>query len=274
MRIAVLVKASVPLVSKLRVDRERGTLIREGPLGLNPWDRDAVELALRVRDRYGGHVVAISMAPPTARMAMEELIAMGVDEAVIISDRALAGSDLLATARVLAAALSTLGNFDLILTGEESVDSATAGLAAEVAAMLNLPYLYYVTDIEVIDGGAVAKRVIVEEGVEEVYELPLPFVASVLKGSQDPRGISINRRIGAKNKVRIVGLRELGLDTSCVGFQGSATTVVRLFESEPPVRRGEVIWGAEQGVQVLINELRRLGLIGNRQISSATQQKP
>ena len=274
MRIAVLVKASVPLLGKLRVDRERGTLIREGPLGLNPWDRDAVEVALRVRDKYGGSVTAVSMAPPSARTVMEELVAMGVDEAVVISDKAVAGSDVLATARVLAAALETLGRFDLIIAGEESVDSATGGVAAEVAAMLQLPYLYYVIDIiEVANGSALIRRVVVEEGVEEIYETRLPLVASILKGSQNPRTASIGRRIGARNRVRMIGLRELGLDPTCVGLQGSATTVVKLFEAEPPARRGEDIRDSELGARVLINELARLGL-ATRQISSATQQKP
>ena len=262
MRIAVLVKASVPLVGKLRVDESRGVIIREGPLGLNPWDRDAVEFALSLRDKYGGEVIAISMAPPTAINVMEELIGMGIDYAVLLSDRAFAGSDVYATAKVLALAIKRLGNIDLVVTGEESVDGGTGGVPGEVAAILGIPFFYYVTQLNLVEGRTVRiRRVIIDEGIEEEYEAEMPILISVFKQSQTPREISLIRRIDAKNRISMMDAENLGISSDLVGFSGSATSVVRVYRHDEASKEGVVVNGGEAGARILIEKLQEMGLL-------------
>ncbi len=264
MKFVVLTKAAVPLSSAIRIDPKTGTLVREGvPLTANVWDRDAVEFALEMRDRYGGEVVAISMAPPTGILALESLIGMGVDRAILASDRAFAGADTWATAHVLAKTIEKyVPDFDLVVTGEETIDSTTAHIGAQTASWLGVPYLYYVYNAEVRGRTLIAKRFLEDEGVDEVYELKMPAVISVLRSSQIPREVKLSRKLTAREHLQIVDNSKLGLDQDCVGLRGSPTMVVGMSPAAYPPRKRIVISGAPGEVAKKVAEvLRELGVV-------------
>ncbi|MEM3952076.1 MAG: electron transfer flavoprotein subunit beta/FixA family protein [Nitrososphaerota archaeon] len=137
----------VPNTQIVNIDPTTGTLIREGiPSIVNPHDLNAVELALRLKEKYGGTVTAISMAPPAARAGLEFIMGMGVDRAILITDKVFAGADTLATSYTLAKAIEKLKPYDLLIFGHETIDSSTAHIGAQVASWLKIPYIYYVID--------------------------------------------------------------------------------------------------------------------------------
>lgn len=264
MKIVVLTKAAVPLSSAIRIDPKTGTLVREGvPLTANIWDRDAVEFALKLRDRYGGEVVALSMAPPSGLPALESLIGMGVDRAILASDRVFAGADTWATAHVLAKTIERyIPDYDLIVTGEETIDSTTAHIAAQIASWLGVPYVYYVYDAEVRGKTLVARRFLEDEGLDEIYELEMPAVISVLKGSQVAREVKLSRKLFARDYIQLVSNKELGLDVECVGLKGSPTVVAGLTRATYPPRKKVLIQGEPaEVVKKLIEVLKQEGVV-------------
>jgi len=170
----------VPGTQSVRIDPKTGTLIREGvPSIVNPHDLPAVELALRLRDRYGGEVIAISMSPPPAVKGLEYLVGMGVDRAILLTDRVYAGADTLATSYVLANAIRKIdreiGKVDLAVFGQETTDSSTAHIGAQTASWLEWPYIYYVRDAWLADDGKLHVERILEDAIEE-WELELPAI--------------------------------------------------------------------------------------------------
>ncbi len=247
LNVVLLVKTVVPVVSTVKVDEKTGTLVREGvPTTLNPWDYAAIELCLRLKQEYGAHVVAVSMAPPFAKDVLDDVVGMGIDEAVLVSDRAFAGSDTLATAYVLAETLrKVVQKFDLVVAGQEAADSVTSHVPAQVAALLDLPYLYYVTNVthcNLVDKTIRVERVLEDENRVEEYEARLPLVISVAK-RQTYVPVSPARKLMSKieKKVQVVTNRELGLSTDKVGLAGSPTRVVKVENYVPPQRTCTVI---------------------------------
>lgn len=267
MKIVVLTKAAVPNVSTVKIDPKTGTLVREGvPVHANPFDREAVEFALRLKDRYGGYVIAMSMAPPSGKDALETLIGMGVDEAYLISDRVFAGADTLATAYTLSSAIKQLApDFDLIVVGEETTDSTTAHIGAQVASWLEIPYVYYVFEGELVDEKVIrVKRYLEDDGLVETYELELPALVSVLKGSLVPREVKLVRKVVARANglVKVVTNKELNLPVDCVGLRGSPTTVVNVHSAKPIPRKMEIFRGGPvEAARWLVGKLKEEGLL-------------
>ncbi|MEM1597249.1 MAG: electron transfer flavoprotein subunit beta/FixA family protein [Pyrobaculum sp.] len=264
MKIVVLSKAAVPLSSAIRIDPKTGTLVREGvPLTANVWDRDAVEFALRLRDKYGGEVIALSMAPPSGIPALESLIGMGVDRAILASDRAFAGADTWATAHVLAKTIEKyVPDYDLVVAGEETIDSTTAHIGAQTASWLGVPYVYYVYDAEVKGRTLIVRRFLEDEGVDEVYEVDMPAVISVLKGSQVPREVRLSRKLAAREFIQVVSNNDLKLETECVGLRGSPTVVAGMAPATYPPRKKVVIQGEPQEVaKKLVEILKQEGVL-------------
>jgi electron transfer flavoprotein beta subunit len=264
MKIVVLTKAAVPLSSAIKIDPKTGTLVREGvPLTCNIWDRDAVEFALKLKDKYGGEVIALSMAPPSGIPALESLIGMGVDRAILVSDRVFAGADTWATAHVLAKTIEKyVPDYDLVVTGEETIDSTTAHIGAQTASWLGVPYVYYVYDAEVRNKTLIVRRFLEDEGVDETYEVEMPAVISVLKGSQVPREVRLSRKLNAREYIQVVSNKELGLDPDCVGLRGSPTVVAGMAPATYPPRKKIVIQGEPaEVVKKLIQILKEEGVL-------------
>ncbi len=234
MRIVVCIK-QVPDAKNVRIDPHTHTLVRQGVESIiNPFDLFAVEAALRLKDSHGAHVTALTMGPPQAEEALREVLSRGVDDAVLLSDRAFAGADTWATATALAAAIQRLQNVSLIFCGKQAIDGDTAQVGPELATLLEIPYATFVKHLELQDRDHLRVVRKTDEGTEE-WLLPLPALVTVLRDVGDPRLPSLKHKMRAKKAdIPVWGLQDVGLSEDQVGLRGSFTQVVRVFS--PPKR--------------------------------------
>jgi len=238
MRIVVPIK-QVPETSAVKMDEQTGTMIREGVEAIvNPLDLYAIEAAIQLREsRPAGdvEVIAVSMGPPKAMRALREAIAMGVDSAVLLSDKAFAGSDTWATSYVLAAAIRRIGEFDLVLCGERATDGDTGQVGPGIASFLDLPVVTYVGKIDEVTDGACRVHRLVEDGYE-VLESDLPAVLTVVKEIAAPRLPTLRGKQKARRmEIPRWGPGDLDVDADKLGLDGSPTRVVKIFR--PKVAR-------------------------------------
>ena len=241
MNIIVCIK-QVPDTTDVKINPETGTLIREGvPSIVNPFDTYAIEESLRLKEKFGGKVTVISMGPPQAVEALKEAVAMGADEAVLLSDRAFAGSDTWATAYTLSRAIRKLGAFDVILCGKQAIDGDTGQVGPGIARQLGVTQLTYVFKIQKLEPEArtIAVERLLEEG-REVVEARLPVLLTVVKDINQPRYPTfLGIRRATKMQIPVWGAADLAdVDTSKLGLKGSPTQVVKIFS--PPRREGKV----------------------------------
>ncbi|HBD10010.1 MAG TPA: electron transfer flavoprotein subunit beta [Syntrophobacteraceae bacterium] len=208
----VLVK-QVPDTANItgNVMQEDGTVNRAKlPAIFNPEDRVALEMALRVKDRFGGKITAITMGPPRASDILRECLFMGADQAILISDRKFAGADTLATSYVLAEAVKKLGSYDFIFAGRQAIDGDTAQVGPQTAEKLHLPQITYLEEIQNIEAGTVTARRKIEGGFE-VVRCTLPVLVTVIKDVVEPRPFSAKRVMsykGAKSLMEIEKMAE------------------------------------------------------------------
>ncbi len=239
MEIVVCVK-QVPDTTEVKIDPVTNTLIRQGvPSIVNPFDKNAVEAALQLKEKHGGRVTVISMGPPQAGEALKECLAMGADEAVLVSDRAFGGADTLATSYTLAAAVKKLGLPDMIICGKQAIDGDTAQVGPEMAEHLGIAQITCVAKIE-IEGQCVR----VEREQEEGYEIiaaQTPVLLTVLKSINEPRLPTVKGTMKANRKqIPVWTAGELAVNPVQLGLTGSPTQVRRIFT--PPQRvQGEII---------------------------------
>jgi len=252
----------VPATTQVRIDPQTNNLIREGIESIiNPYDTYALEEGVRLRERFGGKVTAVSMGPPQAESALREAISLGADEAVLLCDRAFAGSDTLATAYTLARAMNKLGDYDLIICGRQTLDGDTGQVGPELSQMLDVPCVAYVSQIEDVADGALRARRMVEDGYE-VIESPLPAVITVVKEISTPRLPSLRGIARSKSAaIPVWGAGDLALEPEKTGLAGSPTRVINVYSPQRTCQ-GEILEGdpAEQ-VECLIGRLKDAGLI-------------
>jgi electron transfer flavoprotein beta subunit len=235
-KIAVCVKHVPEDTTHARIDPQTKRLDRSREGAINPFDTHAVEEALRVKEAEGGEVVVVSMGPQNAQDSVRKALAMGADSALLITDDAAAGSDLVATTAALAAALEPEAP-DLILFGQQSSDADGAVLWAAVADRLRRPVVSQVAELSVADGKVTGKRQ-TEFGYDTI-EAPLPAVVAVSDAINEPRYPSLKGIMGARSKPqRTLSLSELGVDAGEVGEAGSKT-VVQALNDPPP--RGDTV---------------------------------
>jgi len=261
MNIVVCLK-QVPGTTKVEINPQTNTLVRQGIKNIaNPFDTYALEEGVRIKERYGGKVIAISMGPPQAEEMLREAISTGADETILLSDGAFAGADTLATAYTLAKAIERIQGCDLIICGRQTIDGDTGQVAPELAEMLGMPFVAYVSKIEEISNGYMQLQRMVEEG-HEVIETPLPAVISVAKEINIPRLPSLRGLTKAKSAVIPVwATPELGVDKAMVGLSGSATRVIKIFFPQR-VHHGEILQGElESQVDSLVEKLREAKLV-------------
>jgi electron transfer flavoprotein alpha/beta subunit len=232
----------VPDTTEVKINPETGTLIREGvPSIINPFDTYAIEEGLLLKEKFGGKVTVISMGPPQAVEALKEAVAMGADEAVLLSDRAFAGADTWATAYALSRAIRELGEFDIILCGKQAIDGDTGQVGPGIAGQLGISQLTYVFRIRELDpdAGTVLVERLLEEG-REVVQAPLPALLTVVKDINQPRYPTfIGIRRATKMQIPVWTAADLAeCDSGKCGLNGSPTQVVRVFA--PPAREGRV----------------------------------
>lgn len=229
MNIVVCIK-QVPDTTEIRIDPVKNTLIRTGvPSIMNPFDKNAVETAIQLKETYGGKVTVISMGPPQAKAVLKEAIAMGADEAYLATDRAFGGSDTYATSYILSEAIKKLGPYDVILGGKQAIDGDTGQTAPSIAEHLGIVRLTYILDLKVENNKVIARRQ-VEEGIE-IIETAFPILCTVTKESNKPRYATIKRKLYSLNyEVGEITLADIeGADTTKMGLKGSPTKVKSTF---------------------------------------------
>lgn len=252
MNILVCIK-QVPDVEKVKFCPETRTLLREGVENImNPFDRHALEVALMMKDKFGAKVTCIAMGLPMAADVLKEAIAMGADDAALISDRALAGSDTLATSLTLAAAVKHLGQFDLVLCGKQAVDGDTAQVGPEMAEHLGIPQITGALKLDYVEDRFIVERE--NESSVQTLACAAPLLVTVTKAEKEPRFASIKGKMKArKANIPTLTAADLGLDPAEVGLSGSPTQVKKSFTPEHPVINSEII--NEEDVDVAVDML-------------------
>jgi electron transfer flavoprotein beta subunit len=239
MHIVVPIK-QVPETSNVKMDPETGIMLRTAVEGIiNPLDLYAIEAALRLRESKGGKVTVISMGPPKAETALRDAIAMGCDQAILLSNRQFGGSDTWATAFTLGLAILKLTPYDVIICGERATDGETGQVGPEIAAFLDLPLVTYVG--KVIEAGDDFLRLerLVEGGYEQVCA-PLPLVMTVQKEIGTPRlGTVRSKMLSRKVEIPMWGPTDIGAKEEWIGLKGSPTQVVKIF-SPKFSRKGQI----------------------------------
>jgi electron transfer flavoprotein beta subunit len=249
MRIIVLIK-QVPDTTEIKIDPKTGTLIREGVESIiNPDDRHAIELAVTLKEAYGGKSTVISMGPTQAIDAISEALGMGIDEGILLTDKNLGGADTWATSFTLGRAISRVKRYDLIICGRQAIDGDTAQIGPQIAEFLNLPQLTYVRKVEEIS----EKRIVVHRALEDGYERmesPLPALITVIGEVNTPRYPRLDLLINAcedKARIKIWDAADLGVKVQDIGLSGSLTRVIKTFPPKTK-REGEILKGSKEEV--------------------------
>lgn len=229
MKILVFVK-QVPDPDNIRVDPKTGNLVREGVESmLNPLDANAVEAAVQLKEKYGAEVTVITMGLPQAEDVLKKALAMGCDDAVLLSDRPLGGADTLATAYPLAKAAEKIGNYDLLLCGRHAVDAETAQTGPLIAAFLDIPQVTLAKSIEIEDGWAVCERLLPDR--TERVKVRMPALVTVCAEANEPRyATPINIMKALKKPRQTWTAADIGCDPAMIGKAGSPSVNKRLFE--------------------------------------------
>jgi len=240
--IVVCIK-QVPATTKVKIDPETNTLMREGTESIiNPFDTYALEEAIRIKERLGGKVTVVTMGPPQAAEALREAIAMGADDVILLSDRKFAGADTLATSYTLSKGIKKIGQFDLIICGKQTADGDTAQVGPELAQKLGVPIVTCVSKIKSIEDGCIQFQRMIEDGYE-VIETEMPLVITVVKEINEPRAPSLRGMMRAKKaEIMTWTAKDIGADDKKIGMTGSPTQVVRIFAPEVS-KKGEIIEG-------------------------------
>ena len=246
----VCVKA-VPKPEEIRVDPESNLLIRDGVRSeINPPDMNAMEMALRLKDRLGGRISILSMGPPNFDPLLRVALSMGADHVYLLSDRAFAGADTLATTYTLSRAVHKIMPVDIIFCGEESSDGATVQVPPGLAEWLGIQQLTMLTEVTVDYTSRVARGRREIKGGYELLEVQLPCVVSVKTASNEPRFMDYRIKEWAfePQQVTVWNAKDLDVDESLIGQQGSPTWVTGLAEATTRQRRKEFIAGTDQEI--------------------------
>lgn len=261
MNIVVCVK-QVPGTTEVKYNKETNTIIREGIESIiNPFDEHAIEESLKIRDNCGGKVTILSMGIPSVATLLKETIALGADEAILLSDRAFAGSDTLATAYALSMGIRKIGKCDLVICGKQATDGDTAQVGPSLAEKLGIPHTTYVRKIEEIKKDYIRCQRLTEDGYE-VIEMPLPALITVVKEINVPRLPSIKGMMRAKKAtIPLWTADDIGANKDLCGLKGSPTQVVSTFVPTHDEIHSEIIEGTpEEQAKVLADKLMTIKL--------------
>lgn len=256
MNIIVCIK-QVPDTTQVQIDPKTNTLVREGVKSIiNPFDMYAIEEGVRLKEKFGGKATIITMGPPQAEAALREAMSLGCDDAVLISDRAFAGSDTLATSYALTMAIKKIKDFDIIICGKQASDGDTAQVGPGISAHLDIPQITYVKKIEEIKDNFATVERMTEEGFE-ILKTPLPCLITVVKEINEPRLPSLKGMMKAKKAtITIWKAVDLEVEEDRIGLTGSPTQVMKIF-TPPPRPKGQIFDGAvEESVSKLVDLIK------------------
>jgi electron transfer flavoprotein beta subunit len=254
MNIVVCIK-QVPDTNEVKIDPVTGTLIRDGiPSIINPDDKNALEEALRLKDEFSFKVTVVSMGPPQAEKALREALAMGADEAVLLTDRAFAGADTWATSLALAKAIYKIG-YDLIFAGRQAIDGDTAQVGPEIGEHLNIPQVTYVEEID-IEGEELKVRRALEDGYETI-RVKAPCILTAVKELNKPRYMNMKHIFESyKKEIRVMTADDLDVDKSELGLSGSPTKVKKSFTKGPKGQGEKIEIPPIEAAQFVTNKLK------------------
>lgn len=238
MNIVVCLK-QVPDTAAVKIDPKTGTLIRDGvPSIINPEDKHALESALQIKDEVGGKITVITMGPLQAKNALREALCMGADEAILITDRAFAGADTLATSKTLAGALKKL-EYDIVLAGRQAIDGDTAQVGPEIAEHLDIPQVTYVQGVKLEEDGLLVNRAL-EDGYE-LIKVNTPVLLTAIKELNEPRYMNVKYIFEKADKeVEVWTAQDIEVGIEELGLKGSPTKVKKTMTKEAK-GAGEVI---------------------------------
>jgi electron transfer flavoprotein beta subunit len=253
-KIVVCVK-QVPDTSEVRINPETNTLIRDGVQSIiNPYDMHAIEAGLQLREKVGGTVTVVTMGPPQAEAALRETISMGVDDAVLLTDRAFAGSDTWATAYALSKAIEYLGA-DVILCGKQAIDGDTAQVGPEIAEFLDIPHVAYIRKIDDIQKDRIVVQRLMDDGFD-VIESSLPVLLTVVRELNVPRMPSLKGKMAAKKaEIKKMSAADIKADENNLGLKGSPTQVRNIFAPEAKKDRKMVEGTTQEKIDAVVKEL-------------------
>lgn len=256
MKCVVCIK-QVPDTAEVRLDPKTNTLIREGvPSIINHDDKAGLEAALIVREKVGGTVTVVCMGPPQAELALREALAMGADDAYLLSAREFGGSDTYATATIIAAALRKIG-FDIVITGRQAIDGDTAQVGPQIAEQLNIPQVSYVDEMMPSDGYIKVRRRF--ENKTHIIKVALPCLITALSELGTPRYMTVGGIVDAYEKsITVWGFEDLAdmLNPDNIGLKGSPTNVLLSFGKKTK-ETGEIIGNisADEAVDIIMSKL-------------------
>jgi electron transfer flavoprotein beta subunit len=245
-----------PKIEQLKFDEVKKTMIREGVENeINEADKNALEMSLALKDKLGGKVIVLSMGPPAFDPYLKLAVAMGADDAILVSDRAFGGADTYSTSLVLATAIKKISDFDLVLCSEASSDGSTEQVPPSIAAWLGIPLISYAGSMQVDAGKIQAKRNV--RGGYEIVEASLPALVAVELGCNTPRFPDFRRKRWAEKefKTTVWGINDLALSASEVGLEGSRTSVNELRHMRSPERKKEFLTGEPSEVASKLAEI-------------------
>lgn len=253
MKIIVCVK-QVPDTKDVRLDPETNTLARQGVESImNPFDRNALEEGVRLKEEHGGTVTVLSMGPPQAEEVLREAVSLGADEGVLVSDRAFAGADTWATSYTLGKAVETIGEFDLVLCGKQAIDGDTAQVGPGLANRLGIPYVTCAQKVRESSSDSLVVERMMDDGYD-VVKMPLPALLTVVKDINDPRVPSLKGKMKAKKvEIKTLSAADIKAEESRVGLPGSPTQVVKVFAPEPRGDRTLLTGSPEEQVEKLMD---------------------
>ncbi len=257
MKIVVCIK-QVPASNDAKIDPQTKRIIRDAVKSiLNPFDNYALEEGVRLKEKFGGEVIALTMGPLSAEAILREAIALGVDSGILLSDRTFGGSDTWATSYVLSKAIEKIGNVDLVICGKQAVDGDTAQVGPGIAAHLNWQQATYLMEIRRTDERKILTKRLHENGYD-LCEVTLPAVVTVVKGINTPRVPTLKGRLASlKSDIPIWTPVDIDANIVQLGLNGSPTRVVK---TEPPAPRSsatvKIKGSPEHCAQELIHQLR------------------
>lgn len=261
MKIVVCIK-QVPDTTEVKLDPKTNTLIRDGvPSIINPDDKAGIESALQLKEQVGGTVTVVCMGPPQADVALREALAMGCDEAVLLSDRAFGGSDTFATATIIAAGLKAI-EYDVIITGRQAIDGDTAQVGPQIAEKLSIPQVSYAVDVK-----AEGDKIIVKRQFEDRYHMvrvATPCLITALSEVAEPRYMTVGGVVDAYNKeVKVLGFNDLNMhfNPEHIGLKGSPTNVKASFTKQAKGAGTVLNVSADEAVEAIMAKLKEKHII-------------
>ena len=264
LNIIVLLK-QVPDIEKVKFDFKTGRLDRSSAEAvINPFDLNALEAAVEIKEKVGARITVISMGPKTAEASLRDAIARGADEAILLTDKRFAGADTLATSYTLACAIRKVGSYDLVICGEKTIDGDTAQVGPEVAEFLGVPHVAYVEEIREVK----RDRILVKSKMGRNYyiiELKFPGLITVTKDVNTPRLPSLKDKIRSRKAEITVWNADSLLDMAdekCFGITGSPTTVAKVYVPKSERRKGKIFRGdLERAAKEIATILREVHVI-------------